>query len=577
MKNMKKLALIFLVFSLGALASLVAIAASSRPSAAVARGARSAPLLSADTDADDHTSTDASASRSSDVFQGLGSPVIIGRHALAHSALCSAGASTDGDVVCDVATLEVVIGDVDTAETIHGGNRSTDSPRAQDDAVRAASGPASRSDADSADDDTHRGQEATTHSDTSAGADATTCRPVPSQSPVPASPSCATRPASDSAASDCAAGEVDTRSDCHENSDSAAAVDGAEAAADEQRGADHEDSEEPQSSSGEDAMMGWDDPVMGFSEGRVEHSPDSGVAMGIPDSQHTDLHGITAGTGVPGEALDATTMTENNDTKDGEVPDDVPDAVMAHEDMVALNAVMRPVVERKRPSNPEDDAAWIRRSQLVGAANRNDEYVARLCAISLFAREAACTRLLPRRPLQSLLLRHRKQPGNNHRDSAARRSMAAMADALDTLAEAHTAFGAQLQAAVGARAWADPRETPLWAALGSLRAGKATRAYADFTRQRAGWTVLMGELRASSRAFRRLCADFAARNGSLTPEVAALEPVDRLEQLSLLVPTANASVLGHAPIASAAAAREARELRAWLVRVSKCAADSADV
>eukprot|EP00727_Mastigamoeba_balamuthi_P003024 m51a1_g12719 hypothetical protein (328) ;mRNA; r:46-1546 len=324
MNNTKKLALVFLVLALGVLVPLVAIAASSQPSTTVARGARSAPLLSADSDTDGHTRADASASgssRFSRVFQDLGSLVLLCRHARTHPTLspingagvgASASAASSAiacgsfaagvvagvalcavlvgrhrrasrgavNEACDVATLEVVVGDVDAAAMVHADSSSSsggplsaalipagsaDSTKAhQDDADRAdrdASLAARQSDVGPADDDAHAGRADKTSSGTSAraSADATTDRPVDSAS-------CATGPAGHTPVSDCAAeAEGDKRSDCHESSDSAAAADGAEDAADGQSGTghenhedheDHEGPQDPESSSGEDARRG---------------------------------------------------------------------------------------------------------------------------------------------------------------------------------------------------------------------------------------------------------------------------------------------------------------------------------
>eukprot|EP00727_Mastigamoeba_balamuthi_P007839 m51a1_g3676 hypothetical protein (1542) ;mRNA; r:287622-302325 len=531
-----KLALVFLVLALGVLVPLVAIAASSQPSTTVARGARSAPLLAV-------------------------------------------------NEACDVATLEVVVGDVDAAAMVHADSSSSssssssgvplsaalipagsaDSTKAhQDDADRAdrdASLAARQSDVGPADDDAHAGRADKTSSGTSAraSADATTDRPVDSAS-------CATGPAGHTPVSDCAAeAEGDKRSDCHESSDSAAAADGAEDAADGQSGTgheghedheDHEGPQDPESSSGEDAVMGLTD------SDTAEHSPDSGFSEGLPDSQHTDLSAVPAGSSAGDDVPDDAATPEDGERQDGEVPD----------------APAIPVVADIRLAGAAERAAGARQGQLASAMAANERYVGRLRQTSLFAREAARRRLLPRTPLQSLLHRlGRQQPGardRDRRDREARAGMAAMADALDALAEAHGALGARLRAAFEGRAWADARDASLWAALASLRSGPATRAYAHYAAHLPRWSALMAQLRAASSPFRGLCASaLGPRDASVTPEAVALGPLRHLEQLSLLGPFANAPVLAYAPLAGAAAETEARELRAWALRLTQRVAD----
>eukprot|EP00727_Mastigamoeba_balamuthi_P013273 m51a1_g8569 hypothetical protein (302) ;mRNA; f:190753-192013 len=212
----------------------------------------------------------------------------------------------------------------------------------------------------------------------------------------------------------------------------------------------------------------------------------------------------------------------------------------------------------RKGGEDEEKMGRMRRGVAHEAVAKNEAYVADLREASQFSRACASGRaLLPLHP---------------RRSQQARRSFAAMAEALEALAGAHEALGAVLREAAEGEAWRDAESTALWDAAAALQRGPAAEAYRAYVGGYAATVALLAGLRRDSRAFRGLCGAFAQRHGSLPPEAFAIKPVQRLPQLSCLLAAALANTPASAPRALAVAQAGVASFASWTASINSCTA-----
>eukprot|EP00727_Mastigamoeba_balamuthi_P004967 m51a1_g14469 hypothetical protein (331) ;mRNA; f:674778-676202 len=170
----------------------------------------------------------------------------------------------------------------------------------------------------------------------------------------------------------------------------------------------------------------------------------------------------------------------------------------------------------------DDKMTRMRREAMLETLARNDSYVSDLCKAMVFVDECSRTRLLALSPV---------------RNRAAHQRLRELVEALQTLIASHERFGENLRASVRLQSWADPDSTSPWDAIAALVAGPASEAYAAYVSEYASTVELVVELRRDSRAFGKLCSDFARRNNEQTPESFIIKPVQRLPQLGCTLGT----------------------------------------